>query len=61
MDELLTLKEAAELLKVTERTVRLYCSEDRIPFVKISSRAYRIRKETIEAVINGDIKIGPKK
>lgn len=59
--ELLTLEEAANKLKVSVRTVRLYCSEDRIPFVRLGRKSYRIKASVIDDIINGVIEIGPKK
>jgi excisionase family DNA binding protein len=45
-EEKLTTKQAAELLKTTENTVRGYCRQDKIKYEKIGSQ-YRIKRSEI--------------
>jgi excisionase family DNA binding protein len=48
MDDILTLKELSDYLKVAEKTLYGYAREGRIPAMKIGS-AWRFRKDEIEA------------
>lgn len=57
--ELCTLEQAAELLKISVRTVREYCSQGRIPSVMVGNK-YRIRKDVLEKITTGELEIGPK-
>ena len=45
---LLTAREVAELTGFAEGSIRHWVSEFRIPFVRISNRCVRFRKEDIE-------------
>lgn len=47
-DDILTLKELAEYLKIAEKTLYLYAREGRIPAIKIGS-AWRFRRADIAA------------
>lgn len=47
-DELLTLKEAAGLLKISDRTIRRWVASGRLDYIKISRRVYT----TIESLEN---------
>jgi excisionase family DNA binding protein len=49
--ELLTLEEAAQIMKVSVQTVRRMVTSGEIPSVKIRGQ-YRIRKVDLEAYIN---------
>ena len=51
MNKLYTVKEVAEILTVSEGTVRNYLSEGKIKFVKILGNT-RITKEELEKLIN---------
>lgn len=46
-NEILTLQEAAELLKVSDTTLRSWIKKGRIPALK-EGRAYRIKKADID-------------
>jgi len=46
-DELLTVAEAAELLKVTRHTIYRWIAEGRLPAVRYSPRVLRIRSEDL--------------
>ncbi len=45
--EFLTVKEVAELLKMSEATVRKWCREGVLPAVKLG-KSYRIRRSDID-------------
>lgn len=49
MDEYMTVKQAAQLFKVHDRTVRRWCWSARLPFVKIGGTV-RIRREDLETL-----------
>jgi len=49
--ELLTLEEAAQIMKVSVQTVRRMVTSGEIPSVKIRGQ-YRIRRVDLEAYIN---------
>ena len=51
MEELLTVKEVAEKLKVTEQTIQRYIMQKEIPFKKIK-RMVRFRASEIEKWID---------
>jgi excisionase family DNA binding protein len=46
-DEIMTLKELADYLKIAEKTLYLYAREGRIPAIKIGS-AWRFRRADID-------------
>ena len=46
-DEILTLQELAEYLKIAEKTLYLYAREGRLPAIKIGS-AWRFRRADID-------------
>jgi excisionase family DNA binding protein len=50
VERLLTVKEAATLLQVTEAAVRKWVYQRRIPCVKLG-RLTRLRREEVEAVM----------
>ena len=50
MDQLLTVKEAAKTLAVTEAAIRKWLYQRRLPGVKVG-RLTRVRREDVEAVI----------
>ena len=50
-DEILTLKEVAEYLKLAEKTAYRLAAEDRLPGFKVGG-SWRFRKEDIEIWIN---------
>lgn len=51
--EVLTLKEAAALLKVTSETLRLNCRRRRVPHGRVGSQ-YRFHGPTLKAFLAGD-------
>lgn len=50
MDELLTVREVAERLKLTEKSVRRYISEGKLPAVKLG-RVLRVREADLETFV----------
>lgn len=53
MEELLTLKEAAQILKVHQNTLRLWDNKGVLPALRIGvKKVRRYRKEDIEKFIN---------
>lgn len=48
MGELLDAKEVARCLGVTRKTIYNYISTGAIPFIELSSKNYRFRKEDVE-------------
>lgn len=52
MGELLTVKEVTSLLKVTDRTVRCWMASGKLPAVRLSRRAVRIRSEDLRRLID---------
>jgi excisionase family DNA binding protein len=48
VDTYLTVKEVAELVKLSVQTIRRYTMNKEIPFHKIHDRAVRFRKSEIE-------------
>ncbi len=50
MSELLTVKEAADTLAVSEAAIRKWLSQRRLPSVKLG-RLTRLRREDVEAII----------
>ena len=57
LDELLTLREAAEYLKVNERTIRRWIAEGRLAAAKIS-RTVRIRRDALDVLTKTGISEG---
>ena len=53
MGKILTTKELAEYLKLTEVTIYKYANEGKIPGFKIGSR-WRFDKEKIDDLLNND-------
>jgi excisionase family DNA binding protein len=54
--ELLTLKEAAEELKLKVSTLRTYCREGRIPCSRFGT-VYRVRRDVLERLKTGDLEV----
>jgi excisionase family DNA binding protein len=50
---LLTVPQAASLLRVSDRTVRRWIEAERIPFLKLPSGAYRIPQGALLASLRG--------
>ncbi|MFQ5855189.1 MAG: helix-turn-helix domain-containing protein [Anaerolineae bacterium] len=50
MDEILTVEEAADYLKVSKTTIRRWCIREQLPAFKIG-REWRIYKKELERVI----------
>src|SRR5947209_8725311 len=53
-DELLTVAEAARLLRVTPHTIYRWISAERLPAVRYSSRVLRIRRRDLESFGGSD-------
>ena len=51
IDDWLTIKEAAEILKLSEHTVRDQVHDGKIPSTKIGHRTVRVRRVDIEALL----------
>lgn len=51
-DELLTVSQAAEYLKVCDKTVRRMIASKALIASKVGSRNWRIRKDDIDAYLN---------
>jgi excisionase family DNA binding protein len=49
-DELLTVAEAAKLLKVTRHTIYRWITEGRLPAARYSRRVIRLRREDLDRV-----------
>ena len=48
MKSLLDIHEASEILKVKVATLRAWCHQGRIPFVRVSGRLVRFRESDLE-------------
>jgi excisionase family DNA binding protein len=44
--------EVAELLRVEQQTIQIWCHKRKFPFVQISRRDYRFKPEDVQAWIN---------
>ncbi|WP_297212704.1 MULTISPECIES: helix-turn-helix transcriptional regulator [Thermodesulfovibrio] len=51
MQRLLTIREACSLLKVSQKTLYRYLKDGKLPFVKLSNRAVRIKEVDIMNLI----------
>ena len=49
MDKLLTSGEVADLLRIEQQTLQVWCNERRFPFIKMSRRDYRFRSADVQA------------
>jgi len=54
MDQLMTVKEAAKTLAVSEAAIRKWMYQGRLPRVKVG-RLTRLRREDVEAVVSGGL------
>jgi excisionase family DNA binding protein len=52
--ELITVSEAAELLKVNERTIRRWIEAEKIPYLELPSGSYRIPQGALLASLRGN-------
>lgn len=59
-DEILTLKEVAEYLKLAEKTAYRLSAEGKLPGFKVGG-SWRFKKEDIESWIQAQIRSGAKK
>jgi excisionase family DNA binding protein len=50
---LLTVSQAASLLRVSDRTIRRWIEAERVPFLKLPSGAYRIPQGALLASLRG--------
>jgi len=50
-DELLTITEAAALLRIHHRTIRKYISLGRLPGYHIGTKAVRVRRSDVERLL----------
>ena len=56
-DELLTVPEVAERLRMTTMTIYRWIEEGRLPALQIGKH-YRIRESDLDAVIEGSVRAG---
>jgi excisionase family DNA binding protein len=49
MDKLLISEEVADLLRIEQQTLQVWCNERRFPFIKMSRRDYRFRNADVQA------------
>ena len=54
-DELFTVAQAAEYLKVCDKTIRRMIKANKLPAFKIGSRAWRIKKADIVVYISNHV------
>ena len=54
MQELLSTKEVADRLNVTIETVRRYCREGELKFVRLGKRLIRVPIEELEKFVGSD-------
>jgi excisionase family DNA binding protein len=52
--QLLTVSEAAELLKVNERTIRRWIEAEKIPYLELPGGAYRVPQGALLASLRGN-------
>jgi len=52
--QLLTVREAAGLLNVNERTVRRWIEDDAVPYLQLPSGSYRIPQGALLASLRGN-------
>lgn len=52
MEKLLNVKECADMLQVTERTIYAYIRDKKIPFIRIG-RVYRFKPSDLAAWLGG--------
>ena len=50
-EELLTVDEVAEIMKVDARTIRNYINSGELPVFMVGTREYRVRRETLNRFI----------
>jgi excisionase family DNA binding protein len=53
-DELLTTAEAAQMLRVSQKTIARWIRLDQIPAVKLPSGQYRVRRRDVEKLLAED-------
>lgn len=51
--QLLTVAQAADLLKVSDRTVRRWIEAEKVPYLKLPSGGYRIPQASLLASLRG--------
>lgn len=52
--QLLTVSQAAELLKVSDRTIRRWIETEKVPYLKLPSGGYRIPQASLLASLSGN-------
>lgn len=53
-DPLLTVREVAERLRISERTARAWLAAGRLERVRLSARAIRVRESSLAALLAGE-------
>ena len=53
-DDILTIKQTAEYLKVCEKTIRRLIKSNKIPASKVGARSWRIKKMDIDEYLNNN-------
>lgn len=56
--KLLTVAQAASLLAVSEKTVRRWIDDERIPYLKLPGGSYRIPQGALLASLGGNYALG---
>jgi excisionase family DNA binding protein len=56
--QLLKVREAAALLKVSEKTIRRWIEAESIPYLKLPSGSYRIPQGALLAALRGNYDLG---
>lgn len=51
-DEIISVREAARILGVCDRTIGRWREEGRIPYIKITDRTYKFKKQDILSYLN---------
>jgi len=56
--QLLTVAQAADLLKVSDRTIRRWIETEKVPYLKLPSGGYRIPQAPLLASLRGTYDLG---
>lgn len=50
--ELIDLRQASEMLGVTVQTLRRWCKQGRLTYIKLGPKCVRVRRADVEAFLN---------
>lgn len=56
-DELLTIEEAAPLLKLREQELRMMLRYKQIPSVRLSRTKWRVKRSVVNAILTGELNL----